>query len=201
MKKVVVFIVIISFCSCSAQSPTKEEAKNAFLEIMKTLMKKDCDKFFSYFNDSIKILIPMLPSSRVRQYKPSDLDTILLSGPILKEISEMCGKIKEDFRGNPDTLYTNYINQVDIKVLNEKEFLDTAALRAKDKKWYMDLKDNGFYLRLMGYMPKYYTANDFLVFGNMTKDGDYIKPMGRFGWYVYVLRKTKSGWKIFALTN
>ena len=65
MKKPLIFIVIILTCFSSyAQQPTKEEAKKAFLDIMQTLMRKDCKSFFAGFNDSVKFLVGMMPSSR-----------------------------------------------------------------------------------------------------------------------------------------
>ena len=114
---------------------------------------------------------------------------------------KICGKIIEDFRGNPDSLYSNYLKKADIVVLDKNEFLDSATFRVMKEKWQGGHNDNLLFLKLLPYMPKYYSDNDFLVFGNIDKNGDYFKGMGREGWYMYMLRKTKRGWKIFAMRN
>jgi hypothetical protein len=199
MKKLIVFtsIALISFSSY-AQQPTIEEAKKAFLTIIQTLMKRDCSKYFADFNDSIKVLIPMLPSSRYRHPTPSDMDTIFLSKNwILRDTNRVCSKIGEDFSGKADTSFSNYLKQADIEVFSEKEFLDTATARKVYLKWNKRAGEECAYLRLIAFMPKYYSENDFLILGNVTKEGSSCNLIGRMEWYIYVLRKTNQGWKIF----
>lgn len=185
MKKICFLIVFLSTIISSAQTPTKEEAKQAFLEIMKTLMKNDCHAWLNYFNDTIKIISPF--------------DTVISSNAIKNNEENICSKIKQDFEGNYDTMWEQYINQVELVVYNRAEFSDTSTLMKYRYKSDLMGMQNKFILGCLVSAPKYYTDEDFLVLGYIAKNKDFVKPMGRDGWYYYVLRKTKLGWKIFGL--
>ena len=195
MKKLLLLIILVSSLSCSSQQPTKEEARGAFLEIIKSVMKHNYNQYLGYFNDSLKYL--GLPAARRNGSSvPSTFDTLFLREDFFRDTVDLHRKMKEDFKGNFDTLYNNYIKLADIKILSKKEFPDTATLRKMDRKKFVG--DEGFVLASIAFFHKYYTDNDFIVFGDATKSGESVNPMGREDWYFYVLRKTKSGWKIFA---
>jgi len=184
IKKAFLLIAVLLAFISSAQIPVKEEAKNAFLEITKTLMKSDCNKYISYYNDSLKLI--------------GGKDDLYSKKKIRGDAGKICSQIAIDFTNNSDSLYTNYLSNFDVITFSRKEFLDTITPSKVMQMWKHISKTDLFIFKVLEKTPKHYNDNDFLVFGNVTRSSKNIEPPGSITWYFYVLRKTKAGWKIFA---
>ncbi len=155
-------------------------------------MNKDCKGYMKYYCDTIKMI-------GLFGYKSNKTgDTIILRKDVRGDTSTICTDLRIDFKGNSDSIYNDYIKHYDVVVFTKKEFTDTATIRLVDNTW----KEKGgllkFILRETERTPKYYTDNDYLVFGGINIGNERERPQGRISWYFYVLRKTHVGWKIFA---
>jgi hypothetical protein len=180
MKKIILTVLIgISFQTSFGQTKEKDEAANVFKEIVKCYYTKDCDKFYSYFNDSITFI-------------NLTIDTLLSSKPII-EMRKICGKFDKIIAKT--LTFENYLDNYTIEVLSYEDY--STSDRKSLAKYVHPNADGGFGLAYINAHHKYYTKNDFFVMGDIpTKTDQYIGAP-----FFLVLRKTNQGWKIFAMST
>ena len=172
-----ILVLIFLSSNCLAQNE-KEDAKSFFKTIIKTYFDKDCDKFYSFFNDSATIVSPYG-------------EGVYSTEKMIKS-RKACGKFDEFTRGLNS--FQIYIDEYKIIVLNKKEFTSKNNDSIL-KKISADQTDNVYVYEILQELNKDYTDNDFLIFGNIHKT-DSNKNISN-GLYWMIIRKTKSGWKIF----
>ncbi len=157
----------------------KTEAINAFEEIIKCYYDKDCNKYYSFWADSVSTLNKdtnfKYPSSRLISNKKSNCSHF---NQVIKETKT----------------YENYLANFDIEAVTYSEFKNQDRKKLVEK--YEAKKSNaGWTLGFITLFNKYYMPNDVLVIGDIPKDGS--KYIGLP--YVYLLRKTNKGWKIIGV--
>jgi hypothetical protein len=179
MKKIIItFLIGIYFQTTFGQTLEKEEAANAFKEIVKCYYNKDCNKYSSFFGDSISVL-------------NFTIDTLLSTNHVINPT-----KVCEQFdKVIAKTLtYENYLQNYSIEVLSYEEY------STKDKKtlgkYIHKLANGGFCLAYINAHNKYYRKNDYYVMGDIPKNNDNYLPSP----YYLMLRKTKTGWKISGIS-
>lgn len=178
MKKRLTFVFLLPL-SLWAQS-NKEEAIDTFKEIVKCYYEKDCNKYLSFFDDSISVLNKetdnIFPVSFLTNKKPcSNFDRSIT-------------KTKS---------YQNYLENYTIDAVTYTEFT-TSDRRTLLKKYSNPESNGGFVLAYISLLHKYYHSKDVLVIGDIPKNTgakhvDYP--------YIYLLRKTNKGWRIVGVLN
>jgi hypothetical protein len=178
MRKLLQILVLLIAPVIGAAQNNKEEAQSFFKLIVKTYFDKDCDKFYSLFNDTVTIISPY--GEEVLSSKGIDKDR------------KACDKFEEFTEGLAS--FQQYINDYKIIVLDKKEFTsknnDSVA-----KKIAAEQTDNFLVYEIIQKLNKGYTDCDFLVFGNIHQSTS-SKNISR-GLFWLIVRKTKNGWKIF----
>ena len=180
MKRIICLILFgLLFHKLYSQEPTKKEAEAAFKEIIKCYYTKDCDKIYEFFNDSITII-------------NLAKDTLIRSDIVVKR-RKICGKFDRII--SKTQTFENYLEKYSIKVLSYNEY--TIMPRDSFNK-FLEQKSSGIdYLSHLNKFHKYYKKNDFYVIGDIPKQEDLFIH----GPYFYMLRKTKSGWKILGVDD
>jgi hypothetical protein len=81
--------------------------------------------------------------------------------------------------------------------MNNSEY--TTPDRMALKKYFFEMSGSPMCLMRVNAFNKFFTKNDYLVIGDIPKEK---KPENFVGSpYILMLRKTKAGWKISALTE
>jgi len=182
MKNLLPAILIFLFAFSAEAQQDKEGAKDFFKSVVKTYFDKDCDKLYSLFNDSVTIVNP---------YRES-----IVSSARMVESRKACEKFDEFTEGLGS--FEKYIADFKIIVLNRKEF-SSSGNKEVENQVLAEGTDNGMVYEILQEMHRYYTDNDYLVFGNI-HNSDPAKNIGR-GLFWMIIRKTPAGWKIFGTRN
>jgi hypothetical protein len=174
-------LLALSFSTFSVAQTEKEEAKKAFMEIVSCYFKKDCAKFYSYFNDSVTLLNQ---NTNDRMSSKSLINK--------KKSCESFAKYIEKTKS-----LDKYLNNYLVAVMNNSEY--TTPDRMALKKYFFEMSGSPMCLMRVNAFNKFFTKNDYLVIGDIPKEK---KPENFVGSpYILMLRKTKAGWKISALTE
>src|SRR5687768_2767022 len=106
MKILLRILVLIFVSTNSSAQDNKEDAKSFFKTIVKTYFDKDCDKFYSFFNDTVTIISPygdgVIPSKEMTSNRKT------------------CDKFEEFTEGLNS--FQHYIDEYKIIALDKKEF-------------------------------------------------------------------------------
>jgi hypothetical protein len=180
MKNFVILFVLLVGGSLSAQSE-KDEAKKAFMEIVTCYFKKDCAKFYSYFNDSVTLL---------NQNTNDHISSKQLSQ---KKLS--CEKFAA-YTEKTKT-FDSYLKNYLVAVMDNSEY--TSPDRAVLRKYFFEMSGSPLCLMRVNAFNKFFTKSDYLVIGDIPKEKKSENFVG--GPYILMLRKTKAGWKISGLTE
>ena len=180
MKFKLIIIVLLITNLCYSQSE-KEEAKKAFMNIVSCYFKKDCAKFYSHLNDSITLL----------NVNTNDH----VSSKVLLEKKKSCDNFPA-YIEKPKS-FEKYLQNYSVAVMNYSEY--TSPDRAELRKYFFEMSGSPMCLMRVNAFNKFFTKNDYLVIGDIPKEKKAENFIG--GPYILMLRKTKIGWKISALTE
>lgn len=172
-----IFLLLFIVVCVSAQTSDKDKAKAVYLEILDCYFKKDCAKFYTYFNDSVKIF---------------SVGDNFISSKKLVEKKAICSKFDSIIYKTKTK--ENYLQKYSIDVFSYKEF---STINSKSMDDYFSeyiVSKGAFVLADVNYHKKLYTQNDFLVIGDIPADGKYESGIGAR--YIFMLRKTAKGLKI-----
>ena len=181
MHKKFLLSLIVILLSCKADKPaTKEGAIEAFKEIIKTYYDKDCEKYLSFWADSVSTL-----NKDTNLKFPSSL----LTGGKKSKCTHF-DKVTETTK-----TYENYLKNYSIEAVSYSEF-KFGNRDSLLRKWDAIKKSNGGWtLMYISIFNKYYGPNDVLVIGDVPKgSSEYM-----YGPFLYLLRKTNDGWKIIGV--
>lgn len=182
MKSLLLAILFFLFAFNAKAQQDKEGAKDFFKTVVKTFFDKDCDKLYSLFNDTVTIVNPYREGIAPSAHMVYD--------------RKACEKFDEFTEGLGS--FEKYTEDYKIIVLNRKEFISTSNKQVEDQIM-AEGTDNGMVYEILQEMHRYYTDNDYLVFGNI-HNSDQNKNIGR-GLFWMIVRKTPTGWKIFGTRN
>jgi len=180
MKNLIIICSFLVYSFLNAQ-PEKEEAKKAFKEIIKCYFKKDCAKFYSYFNDSVALL-------------NQNTNDHISSKPLIekKKACEKFATYTEKTKSFEKYL-ANYSMQ--IAAYNEYTSPDKIILKG----YFFEMSGSPMCLMRINAFNKYFTKSDYLVIGDIPQEKKAENFVGSP--YIMMLRKTKTGWKISGLTE
>lgn len=169
------FILILVFVNAFSQDK-KLEAENFYKSIIKTYFDKDCDKLYNSINDSITIL--------------GSSDGKIYSSAKIKESRKACGKF-EQFTSDLIS-YENYIENYEILVLSKYEF--TSDINSViDKEYWERLSMFDVFQNIKNY-ENIFSSSDYFIIGKINKI-DKAKDLS--GPFLYIVRETADGWRIF----
>jgi hypothetical protein len=172
-------IIMLSLIPVLAKSrDNKEKADGFFRVVVKTYFDRDCDRFYSFFYDSVAIISP----NGVGVYSTKEKI----------KTRKACSKFKE-FTEGFDSL-DDYLNHYQIIVLDKKEFTSKSNDTIK-RKISAEETDNLLVYEVLQEFGNNFTDSDYLVFGNIRKT-DKSKSIEN-GVFWMIVRKTQDGWKIF----
>lgn len=180
MKRFVIIGLVLFATQLVAQTE-KEEAKKAFMEIVSCYFKKDCAKFYSYFNDSVTLL------------NQNTNDRI--SSKLIIEKKKSCESFAKYIEKTKSL--EKYLSNYLVAVMDNSEY--TSPDRSVLRKYFFEMSGSPMCLMRVNAFNKFFTKNDFLVIGDIPKEKKAENFVGSP--YILMLRKTKAGWKISALTE
>ena len=178
MKKITIIFLVILHLSGFSQKTDRDKAKDVFIEIVECYFKKDCNKFYSYFGDSVTNFGNHFISTKKMTVKKDlciKFDTIIKK-TINKEI---------------------YLEKYNIDVFSYKEFSSATQKFLNDYMIENQYSSGVAALSSMKVNKKLYSESDYLVIGDIPKIKKYENAIGSR--YIFVLRKTAMGWKIIGL--
>lgn len=178
MKTLLNTLILTIFTINGFAQDNKEGARSFFTSVVKTYFDKDCDKFYSFFGDSVTIISPA--------------GTGIYSTKGMDEGRKACDKFGQ-FTEGLNSLQ-QYLEDYKIIVLDRSEFTagnNDSILKAISA----EQTGNGFVYEILQEQDILYTDCDFLVFGNIHQS-DSNKNLSH-GLFWMIVRKTKNGWRIF----
>jgi hypothetical protein len=178
MKTVFSILLLLSVSAIGSAQDNKEGAKSFFKTIVKTYFDKDCDKYYSLFNDTISIVSPYGQE--------------IFAKNIIDTERKTCDKFEQFTEGLNS--FQQYADEYRFVVLNKKEFTsrnDDSVINQIAA----ENTNNILVYEILEEYNRYYTDQDFLVFGNIHKTNS-AKNISK-GLFWFIVRKTKQGWKIF----
>ena len=179
MKIRILLILLFLFGTTISNGQTlKENAKVAYLEIIDCYFKKDCAKFYSFFNDSVI-------------FYGKDLSNFISSKKLVDK-KVLCTKFDTIIKKTKTK--ENYLANYSIDVFSFKDFSTMSSKSIDNYFSENEGSKGGFVLSSVNAHKKLYTANDYLVIGDLSaikKEENYIGAR-----YIFMLRKTSKGWKI-----
>lgn len=182
MKKIMIIFFAFLQLSSFSQKTDRDNAKAAFMEIIECYFKKDCNKFYSYFGDSVTFFGSYFITTK----------KMLVKKDICTKFDSIIQKTKTK---------ENYLEKYDIDVFSYKDFSTATPKFIND--YMIDAGDGGsvgsIVLSSVNYNKKIYSENDFLIIGDMPTIKKYENRISSR--YILMLRKTAKGWKIVGLTN
>jgi hypothetical protein len=180
MKRLVIISIVLVVSQLAAQTE-KEEAKKAFMDIVSCYFKKDCPKFYSFYNDSVTLL----------NQNTNDC----ISSKQLAEKKKACEKFAA-YTEKTKT-FESYLKNYLVAVMDNSEY--TSPDRSVLRKYFFEMSGSPMCLMRVNAFNKFFTKNDYLVIGDIPKEKKTENFVGSP--YILMLRKTKNGWKISALTE
>lgn len=180
MKRFFIIFLVLLVGQLTAQKE-KEEAKIAFMEIVTCYFKKDCAKFYSFFNDSITLL-----NQNTNDH---------ISSKSLIEKKKSCDNFTKYTEKTKS--FDKYISNYLVAVMDNGEY--TSPDRSVLRKYFFEMSGSPMCLMRVNAFNKFFTKNDYLIIGDIPKEKKAENFVGSP--YILMLRKTKTGWKISALTE
>jgi hypothetical protein len=178
MKRLLQITGLIFISLTGFAQDNKEEAKRFFQSIVKTYFDKECDKLYSFLNDTISIVSPYGEE--------------ILPSKMMAETRKICDKFDE-FTADLVS-FQQYIDEYKIIVLSKSEFTSKNN-DSVTKLVSVENTGNLMVYEILQELNTYYTDDDLLVFGNVHKSNN-NKNLNQ-GLFWLIVRKTKNGWKIF----
>jgi len=175
-------ILIVSSSVTAQTTDRRQEAADAFVEIVKTYLAHDADRFMTLFGDSLKVI-------------NSYVDTVV-GRDWLPPVEHFRTKIVKWAREAGDSTIEGYLAHHDIRVFTRDQY----TLRGEDgRPGYMDTSlfqrhANAYILfAWLAAYPGGLTDDDYLVLGDVP-----VRDNQRGGGRAYqmILRWSPEGWKI-----
>lgn len=174
LKFIILFLVFVN-----AYSQNKKlEAENFYKSIIKTYFEKDCDKLYNSINDSITII--------------GSFDGKIYSSAKIKESRKLCNRFE---KYTTDLIsYENYIKNYEILVLNKYEF--TSDINSIIDIKYLERLSMFDVFKNIKKFKNIFSPSDYLIIGTINKNENSGELFGPF---LYIVRETTEGWKIFGV--